>query len=343
MNGAHFVGPKRRISVVLPVTLHETGVSRVAAQSWRASVDDGALLRTELLLNSFVTQFDQDDLANFFIVSPARDLARLSVIIRSITSDPRYELVPEADVCQNIHKVINSKTDFISGWRVQQMIKLAISEYVSTSHYLTLDSDILCMRRFSFNHLVTDDRAITNCETPADYLRIYTDSFAAKEIAIKMRRYARSGQLLGCPCLHVHNHRFYGETPAVLRTDMACNLRAHLTERFQRAWSEVLALERGWTEYGLYYHFLDMTGKIDACCLSGGCNTVLDLERSVWQASENYRGPRLYDADHFARSQGLFVAIQSWLPGSSWLPKRCKSIADFYKEVNGWREAGHIF
>lgn len=337
MTKLHTSDAKKNISVVLPVTLHETGVSAIGSQSWRStSLDEDALLRTALLLRSFVAQFDQDDLANFFIVSPTRDLDRLSVIIRSITSDPRYELVPEADICRNIDKFINGKSETISGWQVQQIVKLAISEYISSSHYLTLDSDILCIRPISYDRLIVDDRAITNCETPADYSRIYIDPFALKEIQIKIHRYTQSGRLLGCPCLHGNQHRFHGETPVVLRTDVVRDLRAHLTERFQRDWSEVLAQERGWTEYGLYYHFLEMIGKINECCLYGGCNTILDLERSVWQASGNYRSFRSYDADHFARSEGLFVAVQSWLPASSWLPEQYESIADFYRDVKGW-------
>lgn len=327
----------KKISVVLPVALHEVGVSAVATQIRRStSIDEVAQLRTSLLLRSFIAQFDQDDLASFFIVSPTDDLDRLSAIIKSITSDRRYEVVSEVDVCRNLDKFINAKSGRISGWQLQQIIKLAISEYISSSHYLTLDSDILCLRPISYDRLIADDRAITNCETPTDYLKIYTNPFASREIQIKLYRYAQSGRLLGCPCLHGNQCRFHGETPVVLRTDVVRNLRAHLTTRFERNWSEVLAQKKGWTEYGLYYHFLEMIGKINSYCSYRGCNTILDLERSVWQASGNYRSVRSYDADHFARSEGLFVAIQSWLPASSWLPDRYNSVADFYEEVKCW-------
>jgi hypothetical protein len=332
----------RTISFVLPVTLHETGLPGTRSRSWRRSADQGALQRTRTLLTSFLKQFRQTDLAGFLVVAPARDLQLLSATIRSLTSDPRYKLLDELDVCPEIGKFIQPDTGEISGWRAQQVVKLAASEYVSSQYYVTLDSDIICMHRFGYDQLVKDGLAMTNCEQPADYMRLYTGSFALAEMSTKILRYRKSGEILGCgPCTHAESGRFYGETPVVLRADMVSRLQAQMSERYSRHWVEVLAAKRGWTEYGLYYHFLEMTGQMDACCFYTGCNTVLDLERSVWHSSARYRHPRCYDLEHFAGktvsgSAGLFVAIQSWLPLSSWLPSRCNSLNDFYLEIEQW-------
>ena len=331
MNGLRPPGVNNKISIVLPVTLREAGISAVDTRSWRStSIDQCALLRTTLLLRSFVAQFNQDDLADFFIVCPNRDLGCFSKLIRSITSDSRYEVVPEEDICRCLNP-ISMTSEAGKGWHRQQIVKLAISEYVSTKYYLTLDSDIVCYRPFSYHHLVAHDRAITNCETYSDYSRIYSESFAAREIRIKNHRYNQAGMLLGCPCLHRRQHVVHGETPVVLCTEIVRELRAHLTARFQREWSEVLLTAEGWTEYGLYYHFLEMIGKKDEYCEYAGCNAVLDLERSVWQASANYQVVRSYDADHFARCEGLFLAIQSWLAVQTWLPARYTNIDEFYE------------
>ena len=81
-----------------------------------------------------------------------------------------------------------------------------------------------------------------------------------------------------------------------------------------------------------------MTGELESVCLLAGCNSVLDLERSVWQETRRYRGPRLYDEAHFqgqvgAVAEGPFIAVQSWLPAPSWLPARFKNIQEFYREI----------
>jgi len=328
----------RKISFVLPVTLQEAGLS------WRAPANRDTLLRTKLLLRTFLTQFRQDDLADFFLVSPDRDAPLLRAALRSVTGDPRYKLLSELEVCPNLRKATGSETGEVRGWRVQQMLKLAISAYVSSEHYVTLDNDIVCIRRCSYDDLVKNGRAVTNCETPVDYMRIYTSAFAAREAGIKLRRYARSQKILG-HSLQRPNAQFYGETPVVLRTDMVSRLLEFLSGRFRGEWSEMLASKGGWTEYGLYYNFLEMTGKLDAFSFYAGCNCVLDLERSVWQASEHYRQPRLYDADHFAQgvlSQGcgVFAAVQSWLPVSSWLPARYGTLDAFYQDLERWLGIG---
>jgi hypothetical protein len=67
----------------------------------------------------------------------------------------------------------------------------------------------------------------------------------------------------------------------------------------------------------------------------------LDLERSVWQASDRHRRRRSYDAYHFVGDSfdyksGLFVAVQSWLPVSAWLTTRCDTLNDFCMEVQEW-------
>jgi hypothetical protein len=322
----------RKITFVLPVTLHEKG------RSWRAPVNGTALLRTQILLQSFVTNYNHQDLEQFFVISPDRDAVLLADLLRSCTKDPRYRVLSEIAVCPDLEKAIDLKTGQTTGWRIQQMLKLAISSYVSSDYYVTLDSDIVLLRRCSHDDLVADCRALTNCETADDYARMYTDPFARREVYIKRRRYARSAEILGRRFDDTRT-RFYGETPVVMRTSEVSRLLEYITDRSGAAWSEVLAQQGGWTEYGLYYNFLEMSGQIDRYCLFRGCNCVLNLEHSVWHASERYRGTRLYDAEHFAKisyASGPFVAIQSWLPVSSWLPEQWHCIECFYQALGAW-------
>jgi hypothetical protein len=327
-----------QLSFVLPLTFHETGLP---TGSWRQSPDEGATIRTRLLLQSFVKYFNQNDLLEFFIVCPGRDISCASALLSSITRNPRYKVLAEPDVCPDIKEAIDSKTGKVDGWRAQQLIKLAMAAHVSSEFYVTLDSDILCVRPSSYSALSRDGKAITNIETIGDYHRLYEKSFAERECRIKASRYKLSAEVIGYRRPRASIDRFYGETPVVLCAKSVRGLVNYLEARFQRRWSLTLAQTAGWTEYNLYFQFLEMTGQLENVCLFGGCNSVLDLERSVWQASVNYRRHRSYDADHFIGDSfdyksGLFVAVQSWLPVSAWLPTRCETLNDFYMEVQEW-------
>lgn len=327
-----------QLSFVLPLTFHETGLP---PSSWRQSPDEGATIRTSFLLRSFVKYFNQSDLLEFFVVCPDREVSCASALLSSIITDPRYKVIGELNVCPDIKEAIDPKTGKVDGWRAQQLVKLAMAAYVSSEFYVTLDSDILCVRPFSYSSLSRDGKAITNIETLADYHRLYTKSFAERESRIKATRYQISAEVIGYQRPRTSIGRFYGETPVVLCTKSVRELTKYLDARFQRRWSLALALTGCWTEYTLYFQFLEVTGQLQNVCLFGGCNSVLDLERSVWQATVHYRRHRSYDAYHFVGDRfdyksGLFVAVQSWLPVSAWLPTRCDTLNDFYMEVQEW-------
>lgn len=322
---------QQKLSVVLPVTLRE----RVSGK-WRHSADEGALRRTQLALASFVKNFNQEDLHEFRLVSPAVDLFELDKLLASVTRDPRYQVVDELELCPEV--LAASKTHKRAGWITQQLIKLQIASSFDSTHYLTLDSDILCIKPFSYASLVADGRALTNLEHPADYQRIYVARDCQHELTTKRKRYQGAATLLGYRRPDTLRH-FYGETPVVLNTHSIRELTEFLSLRFGEAWFEGLASQNFWSEYSLYFQFLEMNGRLEQVCALTGCNAVLDLEKSVWLPSEGYRSPRPYDAAHFThdlQERGFFVAIQSWLPSNMWLPARCGSVRAFYEEVETW-------
>ncbi len=96
----------------------------------------------------------------------------------------------------------------------------------------------------------------------------------------------------------------------------------------------------GWTEYSLYFQFLEMTGSFEEIHTCGESNAVLSLDKSVWQPTACYKSQRFYDRLHFANSplvrEGPFVAIQSWIPAEEWLPVRFCGLPDFYGHLERW-------
>lgn len=327
-----------RLSFVLPVTLQESGAG---VKTWRKNPDDGSKLRISLLLRSFVTMFEQDGLEYFFLICPEKDIPEISRLLGSITTDPRYCIISEMDICPEIRKMKNMETGQIEGWYAQQLIKLAIAERIATEFYVTLDSDIFCLRPFSVRDLFFRKKALLNIERKRDYKRTYNKAFAKKELHIKNKRYNNSGLIIGYRRPLIKKHLFYGETPVIMHSKSVRELAVHITARFDSPWRTVLAETRTWTEYTLYFQFLEMTKKLDTIYWKTGCNALLHLEKSVWHASDCYKLRRTYDKAHFMgtlhkEKHGFFIAVQSWLDTSSWLPPHYTSLNDFYAEVEMW-------
>jgi len=262
-------------------------------------------------------------------------------VLKAITWNPCFQVISELDVCPETVKAVNPLSGRIDGWFVQQLIKLGISERVHTDFYLTLDSDILCIKPCRYDSLVQFGRALTNLETGRDYDELYTARFSALEQLIKSARYKASANLLGYDRPRTMQGHFYGETPVVLHAPTVRALTDYLSWHLNVRWSEALAQNLKWTEYGLYYQYLEMSDTLHEICRLSGCNSVLDLSRSIWRESGVYRQPRIYDEKHFRgremdNSCGLFIAIQSWLPVNSWLPEQFRDLSDFYCDVEKW-------
>lgn len=329
------------IAFVLPFTLAEFVDSRFR---WRATPNEGAESRFVLLLRSFQLMFNHTDLHSFVIVSPAHECKRVEMLLRQVSDDRRYIVVAQDELYPGID--LASSRDRVGGWHVQQMVKIVISRLLSTCLYVTLDSDVVCTRPFSIDDLAVETGrgrpvALVNVETEGDYRRIYLHSFVRTEMQIKGARYHESAMLLGYARSPQYNNQFYGETPCVLHTAQMAAMLDHLEHRHGKAWHDILTESYGWTEYGLYFQFLESRGLLEQLCCLSDCNRVLDLERSVWQETRMYRAKRPYNEWHFRlvndrARRGPFVAIQSWLPIESWLPTKHSTIEAFYDEVLSW-------
>ena len=95
-----------------------------------------------------------------------------------------------------------------------------------------------------------------------------------------------------------------------------------------------------WTEYALYFHFLEATGTLADYHCPAGRDAVLSLKRSVWEPSVCYRAARVYDQSWLEQdadeNEGPFLAIQSYLPPQSWLPTTSKDVTDFCNKLADW-------
>jgi hypothetical protein len=327
-----------RMTFVMPFTCQESIGAR--GQKWRRGQNGYSRRRLTMMLSTFRRFCSQDDVARFIIICPDADLSDTKAILRSVTTDERYVVVPERDICPGLPQG-DPGGRAVDGWAIQQILKLAAAEHVASQHYVTLDADIVCLRPFGVDDLVINGKAIVGIETAEVYRRLYTDSFAAEEARIKRRRYEAAAAILGYERDQECRGRYFSETPCVLDRSGVVELIRYLTSAFQIPWPATLARMSGWTEYALYFQFLESRGLLDVLHTRRGCNAVLDLETSVYQLSEHYRERRTYDRQHFMESvrsskSGPFVAIQSWLPIEGWLPAWASTLDEFYDQVGSW-------
>lgn len=300
-------------------------------------------LRLVTTLRSLSLTFLHTDLAQVLIICPQRDLPATEMLIAfcirglPITVMAEHQLAPSLEA-----PLANGE---LNPWYVQQLVKLAAASVIRTDHYVTLDDDILCLRYFAASDLVKAGQALTNVETIQDYHNLYTSAFAKAEVRIKTLRYVRAAEFIGAPTWD--RQWFYGETPVVMHTRSVLDLLEHIEYRHQSPWQAALAQRLRWTEYALYFQYLEMSSRLEHVCSLKDADTVLSLTRSIWQTADKYRKPVGWEPSCFIHSDrkccqgGLFAAVQSWLPRSGWLPERFESITDFYYELAKLQERSH--
>jgi hypothetical protein len=168
-----------------------------------------------------------------------------------------------------------------SGWRIQQMIKLAIANRVESGFYLTLDADVICVRPIEPADLFIDGRAVANLEEPS-----HRDWYEA------------AADILALPA----SPRNHCVTPAVLSREGSLALQAHIGAD----WIRVLIGNPGWSEYALYNSFLEATGVYDRY------HVVVEAPRLYGNSAWNPDQLAVWDpADSFAPGGPLFTVVQS--------------------------------
>jgi hypothetical protein len=197
-----------------------------------------------LLLPSLLHYFEA--LGTCWVVVPGKEFKKLQKQIR----DPRFRVVPEDAVLPELEKakVRHTKNDRpLSGWMVQQLLKLSMARHVSTPFYLTLDADVVCVKPVHYETLIRDNRAIA---------RVSEQDPQARPASINAAWYRMSAEFLGLPGAK----RTHGVTPIMLSSEAVLRLFGFLEARSsgkrKRAEHQLLK-DLAWTEYTLYYTYLE--------------------------------------------------------------------------------------
>jgi len=282
------------IDAVLPLTLKD----------WQ---------RAELLFESLAHNFS--DLGTVFIVCPDRQVEAITQRARDLTLALTLRVLPESTIVPEF-----ALTPKLGGWYRQQLIKLSMFEHVDSELYLTLDADIICSRTVNASDLSPNN--LGPCFVIEQELRRHW--YERVERVLRVRA-PRRGIL--------HN-----VTPAVLHCGALLELKQVLNDKSARgeyskglrglkqrwlafkarnrqefaSWRVYLAGATPWTEYALYYTFLEATGRFSKYHFYSAYS-IYDIERSLWDAGD--KGARLATWDPTAAFIGAgppwFVVAQS--------------------------------
>src|SRR5688572_2283433 len=268
--------------------------------------------RSKLLFRSLAQNFA--DLGTLFVVTRDSEVRAVRDLAKSLPRRLNVRVESELTIAPEL------RITHCSGWYRQQVVKLAIAEHVESELYLTLDADVVCTRPVSAAELAPGGRGLCHVLNENSHPLWYE----------------RSAKVLGMS--PVRTGILHNVTPAVLHRGAVRELARCFGERAEKRryapglrgirqalklgaarwfgakdyapWRLMLTAGLPWTEYALYYTFLEATGLFDRFhVVSPFC--VYDVERSIWYRKRDDFGD--WDpAPCFAGSgPPWFVVVQS--------------------------------
>lgn len=264
-----------KLDAVLPITLKDYGRFTILQKTLKI--------------------FCEELLEVVWVVVPDRDFPE----IKSRIKEKNYEVIPESKLVPEFNLFPKR-----SGWFKQQLIKLAITENITTDFYLTLDADVICVKPTLFSDLVKDGRAVyyvyslDKFEFPEWYewaervLQLQslgrcryhnvTPSVLSKQAALQVQKYL-NGLSLSQIASHEKINFFRKNDLLLLLSRAALKVlpeNSTLRDRLS-GWKAYLLRNIPWTEYSVYYTFCEFQGLIDKYHIQTE-HCIYSTENSVW-------------------------------------------------------------
>jgi hypothetical protein len=195
----------------------------------------------------------------------------------------------------------------INGWQIQQLIKLAIAQRVETDFYLTLDSDVLCVRPVQYDDLILEARAITSSTEEDEHPDWYKDAERILGLHRSGLSHGVTPAILNKQAL-LELERYLGKTVnPILRVVSLLFPRSSVVSKILVSWRSLLIRNTPWTEYSLYNTFLEGTSLFGKYHVRRGCNAIYSRSGSVW-VDEHWVS---WSLEECLKDKSLFVVIQS--------------------------------
>jgi len=245
------------------------------------------------------------------VVVPQPELSELQQQLRAMPGGPELQVLSELALVPELALFTR-----LSGWYRQQLIKLEAARRVQSAFYLTLDADVVATRPVDLEALCA--RGTAPCGVVREDLHPRWYRGAEALIGARLPRQGISHTV----------------TPTILHREAAEALIAHLERRWaerrfspglrgikQRAgrsyawlsrrsdlqgWRVLLCCSRPWSEYSLYYSFLEWSGSFERYHHETA-EALYTAERSVWHPQDLARwNPKWLEAEG-----PPFVVLQS--------------------------------
>jgi hypothetical protein len=292
-----------------------------------------SVVQLRIAISSIIKFFKQSQLDKIILITRDMDLVNVKLIIAELLSDREIniQIVSELELCPILESTRNEQ---LTGWHIQQLLKIAVSELVETSFYMTLDIDVLCTRKCDLDTFIFNNKAKTNIQSFHDYVVLYKKPF--REQLIKSRRIYNTSTLLKLKRPVRYWGRIYGETPVIFHTKSVRRLREHIGSVHGEDWQVTLTKSSQWTEYPLYFQFLEGTGGLEKYHVVCDRKTILDLDNSIWFPPSKLWNPLNYDnwpSQDSDTSNAPFVVVQTWFDEKCWLPNKNLTLVDFYFDI----------
>lgn len=241
--------------------------------------------RARILLKTLQQNFT--GLGTLWVVTPADQADQVQAELSPSAHGIAMQVIAESTLIPEL-----GQSSLLRGWYRQQLVKLAIAEQMQTANYLTLDADVICVRPTTPEDLAPGGKGLCCVLQENSHPDWYEGSSSV--LGLEPRR---RGIL--------HN-----VTPAVLNREAVLALQSHLDQRArtgqfrsdllglkQRAgfalnslrsfqpvpWRWYLMLGAPWTEYALYFTYLEATGQLERFHqYTDEC--IYSVEHSVWRS-----------------------------------------------------------
>lgn len=232
-------------------------IGAVLPLSVNGSYGSDDLLRANMLFASLTKFAEKDLFERILVVTPdhQRDLVEQSL---SCWGGLPIQVVSELSLLPEL-----KKRRSISGWRLQQLVKIVAAKYFESDFYLALDADVLCTGPFSLPSLIFSGKAILQ-KRPRDG---------------HWKWWRAASYILNAPYSRDSSDLGMGVTPAVLSRSIVLALLEELDNFGKHSWVENICsihsvinpknltfkryVMRKWTEYSLYYLFAEKNNLLN--------------------------------------------------------------------------------
>ena len=207
----------------------------------------------EIGLRSYVKFLDPSIVHSFVIISPDAEIdavkARVAKFVEAhVPSCPfEFKYVKDSWLCPIM---INGGHT----WGYQQILKLEISRFIYTDLYMILDTDIYMVKPMSLSDIVTTNGRLIMTTDP---FKMHPEWFSMSKALITNDAIDPDGRGGFLP-----DERVIQVTPQIMVTKAVSTLVSFLKIRHGIYYQRTM-LEKGFTEYTLYWSWLKRRGEIE--------------------------------------------------------------------------------